>query len=200
MRGFAQARDTGVVGSIGVSNHGLAQWENAERIAGQPVIANEILLNLLHRGALDDVVPWAAQHRRVVIAAGPLGQGMLTGRYDVEHPPTEQRGLRRLGLNFAGFPPTRANLRRFGPLLAELRAVAAHHDATPAGVALAWAISRQPVVVIPGASSIQQLEANVAAAEIALEPGEIAALEAAAGRIRPPKRDRPGKRSRSFTP
>jgi len=80
MRGFGRAQEAGVIGAAGVSNHSLSQWQAAEAALGHPVAANEVLLNLLHRGPLDDLVPWAARHRRLVITASPLGQGMLAGR------------------------------------------------------------------------------------------------------------------------
>jgi aryl-alcohol dehydrogenase-like predicted oxidoreductase len=176
MRGFARAQEAGVIGAAGVSNHSLAQWKAAEAALGHPVAANEVLLNLLHRGPLDDLVPWAARHRRLVITASPLGQGMLTGRYDHDHPPAGLPWPRRLALRYSAFPPTPANLRRLAPLLEQLRAIAARYDATPAAIALAWAISHDPVVVIPGASTISQLEANAAAADITLMQAEQQAL------------------------
>jgi aryl-alcohol dehydrogenase-like predicted oxidoreductase len=112
---------------------------------------------------------------------------MLTGRYDAEHLPTSHRGWRRLAPRHSAFPPTASNLRRFDPLLAALRAIAADHRVTPAAVALAWAISHDPVVVIPSATTIEQLEANVAAGDITLDAGEIEALETAADRFRHPE-------------
>jgi aryl-alcohol dehydrogenase-like predicted oxidoreductase len=184
MRGFRRARDAGVIGSAGVSNHSLRQWQAAEAALGQPIAANEILLNLLHRGPLDDLVPWAARQRRLVIAASPLGSGMLTGRYDTGHPPAGLPPLRRLAVRHAALPPTPANLRRLNVLLEQLRAIAARHGSTPAAIALAWAIGPGPVVVIPGASSIGQLEANVAAADIVLREDEQQALAAAASEVR----------------
>jgi aryl-alcohol dehydrogenase-like predicted oxidoreductase len=184
MRGFRRARDAGVIGSAGVSNHSLRQWQAAEAALGQPIAANEILLNLLHRGPLDDLVPWAARHSRLVIAASPLGSGMLTGRYDSGHPPAGLPPLRRLGVRHAALRPTPANLRRLDVLLEVLRAIAARHDATPAAIALAWTIAAGPVVVIPGASSIGQLEGNVAAADIVLREDEQQALAAAASEVR----------------
>jgi aryl-alcohol dehydrogenase-like predicted oxidoreductase len=79
--------------------------------------------------------------------------------------------------------PTQANLRRLAPLLEQLRAIAARHGATPAAVALAWAISHDPVVVIPGASSISQLEENAAAADITITPDEQQGLTATASQV-----------------
>ena len=59
------------------------------------------------------------------------------------------------------------------------------HSATPAQIALAWVIHRPAVVAIPGASSVGQLESNVAAADIDLTEAEYQALHAAATRFRP---------------
>ena len=77
------------------------------------------------------------------------------------------------------------NLERAGGLIATLREVADAHSATPAQVALAWTIHRPAVVAIPGASNLEQLESNVAAADIDLTDGEYEALNAASARFRP---------------
>jgi aryl-alcohol dehydrogenase-like predicted oxidoreductase len=77
------------------------------------------------------------------------------------------------------------NLRRAEPLLQTLRDVAADVDAKPAQVALAWLIHLPGVVAIPGASSVEQLEFNVAAADIELSPQARDALTAAARAFRP---------------
>jgi aryl-alcohol dehydrogenase-like predicted oxidoreductase len=59
--------------------------------------------------------------------------------------------------------------------------IAAAHDATPGQIALAWLLQRSPVMLpIPGTSSIQHLEENVAAAGIRLTDDEIATLNAVA--------------------
>jgi pyridoxine 4-dehydrogenase len=53
--------------------------------------------------------------------------------------------------------------------------------ATPSQVALAWLLALSPVVLpIPGTSKVAHLEENVAAAELALSPDQVAALTAAA--------------------
>jgi aryl-alcohol dehydrogenase-like predicted oxidoreductase len=77
------------------------------------------------------------------------------------------------------------NLRAAGPLLGQLREVAAAHDATAAQVALAWLLHFPNVVAIPGASSVAQVESNAAAAEIRLTAEEHSALTAAAEAFRP---------------
>jgi aryl-alcohol dehydrogenase-like predicted oxidoreductase len=62
---------------------------------------------------------------------------------------------------------------RGGPL----ERIARAHGATPAQVALAWLLHHSPVIVpIPGTSSVEHLEENLAAGEIALHPGEMELL------------------------
>jgi aryl-alcohol dehydrogenase-like predicted oxidoreductase len=57
--------------------------------------------------------------------------------------------------------------------------VAAAHDATPRQVALAWLLERSPVILpIPGTSSVEHLETNVAATAIDLDDDEMARLSA----------------------
>jgi aryl-alcohol dehydrogenase-like predicted oxidoreductase len=127
MRGFGRALDADVIGAAGVSNHSLSQWQAAEAALGHPVTANQVLLSLLHRKPLDDLVPWAARHSRIVIAHSPLGRGMLTGRYDHEHPPAGLPWTQRLALRHSALPPTQANLRRLGPAAGRT----AHHRGPP---------------------------------------------------------------------
>jgi aryl-alcohol dehydrogenase-like predicted oxidoreductase len=66
-----------------------------------------------------------------------------------------------------------------------LRQVAAAHDAKPAQIALAWLLGLPQVVVIPGASSVEQMEFNAAAADLDLTDDEQAALTAAARAFSP---------------
>jgi diketogulonate reductase-like aldo/keto reductase len=64
-----------------------------------------------------------------------------------------------------------------------LGAIAKSHGATPAQIALAWVIHSPAVAAIPGASSVDQIEHNAAAAEIALTEDEYQALCDASDRV-----------------
>ena len=71
------------------------------------------------------------------------------------------------------FPLGAGGLGGAGPL----RRIAAAHDATPFQVALAWLLRRSELMLpIPGTSSIQHLEENVAAADLTLSDEEFAEL------------------------
>ncbi len=176
MPGMRDLLDDDRIGAVGVSNYSLARWRKADAALGQPVISNQVQF-LAHAGPLEDMVPFAERENRMVIAYSPLAQGLLGGKYSVDNRPG---GVRMLNPLFG-----RENLQRAAPLLDTLRQVAAAFDAKPAQVALAWLLSLPRVVVIPGASSVEQLECNVAAAELELDADSRAALTAAARAFTP---------------
>ena len=178
MRGMRALQTVGLVGEVGVSNYSLDRWRAAERALGGRVLSNQVEYSLVHRKPEADLLPYAEAHDRVVIAYSPLGQGLLGGKYDRDHRPSN-----RLRAGNPLFLPE--NLDRAGDLLGVLREVAAAHDASPAQVALAWVIQHPAVAAIPGASSIGQLESNVAAADIELSDGEDHALRAASDGFQP---------------
>jgi diketogulonate reductase-like aldo/keto reductase len=95
-------------------------------------------------------------------------RGMPVMAYSpLESSPSEQRGL----LGNAG-----------------LRAVAGRHGVTPAQVALAWLLHQDGVVTIPKAVKPEHVRVNRAALDIALQPEDLADLNAA---FTPPKRRQP---------
>jgi aryl-alcohol dehydrogenase-like predicted oxidoreductase len=178
MRGMRALQRVGLVGEVGVSNYSLDRWRAAEAALGSRVLSNQVPYSLVARSPELDLIPFAESGDRVVIAYSPLAQGLLSGRYHRGSRPSNRvRAANPL------FLPE--NLERAQGLIAALREVADAHGATPAQIALAWAIHSPAVTAIPGASSVAQLESNVAAADIELAADEYQALQAAAGRYRP---------------
>ena len=164
---FRHLVEEGLVGHIGVSNFSTRGWQGAEQAAGMPVLTNQVQFSLVHRSPEVDMVPHAQRTDRVVIAYSPLGQGLLSGRYQAAPP----RNFRRLRSDFRA-----ASRARIEPLIGALKEIGASYSATAAQVALAWLLSKPNVIAIPGASSIRQLEDNVAAADLALSADEVALL------------------------
>ena len=158
----------GLVGHVGVSNHTQAGWQEAEQALGGPVLSNQVLFSLVHRAPDRDLVPWAQEKGRIVIAYSPLGQGVLSGKYQQATP----RNFRRVRKNF-----TAEARARFEPLIAALREIGARRGATAAQISLAWLIRKPNVVAIPGASSLAQLEENTAAGDIELSDEDSALLD-----------------------
>jgi aryl-alcohol dehydrogenase-like predicted oxidoreductase len=178
MRGMGALQRAGLIGEVGVSGYSLSRWRTAEVALGSRVLSNEVSYSLVARSPEHDLLPFAETHDRVVIAYSPLAQGLLSGRYDRDNRPTDSvRAASPL------FSPD--SLDRAGDLIRALRDVADAHSATPAQIALAWVIHHPAVVAIPGASSVEQLESNAAAAEIQLSDGEYEALRMTSAKFSP---------------
>jgi aryl-alcohol dehydrogenase-like predicted oxidoreductase len=180
MRGMRALQRVGLVGEVGVSNYSLARWRAAESALGARVFSNQVQYSLAHRGPDRDLIPYAQEKGRVVIAYSPLAQGMLSGRYHEGNLPANR--VRQANPLFLP-----ENLERAAGLIATLQAIADTHSATPAQIALAWAIHNPAVIAIPGASTVAQLESNVAAADIELSDEEYQTLQGASDRFNPVK-------------
>jgi pyridoxine 4-dehydrogenase len=85
----------------------------------------------------------------------------------------------RAGIGFIPwFPLATGDLARPGGPLDEL---ASAHEATPSQLALAWLLARSPnILPIPGTSSVEHFEENLAAERISLDDDEVERLAAAA--------------------
>lgn len=178
MRGMRALQRVGLVGEVGVSNYSLDRWRAAEAALGGPVLSNQVSYSLVDRAPERDLLPYAEAQDRVIIAYSPLAQGLLSGRFHRDNLPANRvRGANPL------FLPE--NVERASELIGVLRGVADAHGATPAQIALAWAIRSPAVTAIPGASSVEQLESNVAAADIELSDDEDRALRAASDGFQP---------------
>jgi aryl-alcohol dehydrogenase-like predicted oxidoreductase len=167
----------GIVTHVGVSNYSLSQWQEADRALGGPIFSNQVQYSLVDRRPERDLVTWAQHNDRLIIAYSPLAQGLLSGAYSARKRPTAMRAMKPLF-----FPK---NLELAKDLISALRDVADHHAAKPAQVALAWLIRQPNVVVIPGASSVAQLESNAAAADLELTDEDDQRLREASDRFRP---------------
>ncbi len=168
---LAHLLDAGLARHVGVSNYPLARWQELEEVLGRPVLSNQVRYSLVDRGPERELLPWAQEHGRVIIAYSPLGQGVLSGHYGPNRRP---RGFRARTSAFGS-----QNLAATAPLVDALREVADAHRATPPQIALAWLVRRPNVLVIPGASSVEQAEQNAASADIELSAAEDDALSEA---------------------
>lgn len=176
--GLARVLDGGLSRHVGVSNFSLAGWRKIEELLGRPVLSNQVQFSMVKRRPANEMVPYAADSDRIVIAYSPLAQGFLSAKYGPGNTP--RGGVRRSNPLFSD-----ENLTRAADLFDALRDVGSSHGAEPAQVALAWLIHHPNVVAIPGASSVEQVEFNVAAADVELSDDEFAHLAKAAREFHP---------------
>jgi aryl-alcohol dehydrogenase-like predicted oxidoreductase len=177
-RGLRALQQAGLVREVGVTNTSLDRWRATERALGSRVLSNQVGYSLITRSPERDLLPYAESHGRVVIAYRPLEMGLLTGKYHRRNRPTDP-----MRITNPLFLPE--NLDRARRLIGTLGEVAAAHSATLAQIALAWVIRHPAVTAIPGASSVEQLESNVAAADIELTHQEYHALRVASAQFHP---------------
>ena len=79
------------------------------------------------------------------------------------------------GIGFISYFPIGGG--ELGEKKSVLEDVAQNHDATPRQVALAWLLQHSPVTIpIPGTSSVEHLEQNVAASALELDEEEMKRL------------------------
>jgi aryl-alcohol dehydrogenase-like predicted oxidoreductase len=123
----------------------------------------QIEYSLVQREVERELVPMARGLGLGVLAWGPLGAGVLSGKYTS---PGQGSGDRRL----SDVDPVRLAIAR------ETAAVAADLGLSPAVTALAWLRAQGGVIPILGARTAQQLAANLAFLDAELPAGALARL------------------------
>jgi L-glyceraldehyde 3-phosphate reductase len=164
---------------VGVSNYRGAQFAEAvrvsERLGLAPITIHQPRYNLLERSVEWDLLPHTRRTGTGVIAYSPLAQGVLTDKYLAGAVPAGSRAAQLRGERWLADQLT--DERR--EVLQALSALARRRDQTLAQMALAWTL-RQPEVtsVLMGASSVAQIEENVAALDgLAFGPEELAEID-----------------------
>ncbi|HMG25766.1 MAG TPA: aldo/keto reductase [Acidimicrobiia bacterium] len=168
----------GKVREIGNSNFSGAQIDEAESVAQRDQVARFVSaqnhFNLLHREPLRDVVPACLQHGLGVLPYFPLASGLLTGKYRRGEPAPEGTRLSQLPEERAARVMSERNLDQVD----RLQAFAAERDRTILELAFAW-LAAQPAMtsIIAGATTPEQVAANVAAVEWELSEADLAQLD-----------------------
>jgi aryl-alcohol dehydrogenase-like predicted oxidoreductase len=166
----------GKVRHFGLSEAGPTTIRRAHSV--QPVTALQSEYSLFWREPETSVLDTVEELRIGFVPFSPLGRGLLTGRVTRD--------------STFGEGDIRATLPRFSPealatnldLVDRVTAIAARLRATPGQVALAWLLARKPwIVPIPGTRRLERLDENLAAADLHLQPEDIAELTTASDNI-----------------
>jgi aryl-alcohol dehydrogenase-like predicted oxidoreductase len=150
MNALADAVELGLTQCVGVSNYNMDQMSRAIDALdkrGIKLASNQVVYNLLDRRIEKNGLLARCQEMNVsVIAYSPLAQGLLSGKYTIQNPPS---GVRRFRYN--------ANLiAKVQPLLNLMREMGQEQGGkTPTQIALNWVISKG-AIPIPGVKNRQQ--------------------------------------------
>ena len=158
---------------VALSNHPAWQVTQAlwiadrRHLAATPVCA-QVKYNLIDRAAEAELIPACQQFGLSLVPFGPLHGGLLAGMHVEER---EFSGDKRFG--GSGFSNTELEIGRAVDRLSQ------EWDLQPYQVSLAWLLSRPPVAsAIVGAETAEEVTANATAADVSMNPAQLAALTA----------------------
>ncbi len=161
----------GLIRSVGVSNHNLAEIKRVGEILGAEGLKLSAVQNhysLLHRSSeRAGILDYCTSNGIAFYSYMVLEQGALTGKYDRAHPFPEGSSRAK---SYNGILP------ELETLIGEMRRIGERHSAAPAQIAAAWAIAKGTLPII-GVTKVGQAEEAARTAKIILDKEEIALLE-----------------------
>jgi aryl-alcohol dehydrogenase-like predicted oxidoreductase len=169
----------GKVRYIGCSNYAAYRlveslW-SAEKHNTARFVSLQPRYNLLSREIEREHVPVCTKHGLGIIPWSPLQGGLLSGKYKKGEAPPEGSRLEKWKSRLEKFDNDKT-----WNVLGALEAVAKEVDAPMPAVALAWLLNKPGVTsVIFGARNLEQLDGNLAAAELELPESAMKTLDEA---------------------
>jgi aryl-alcohol dehydrogenase-like predicted oxidoreductase len=165
----------GKVRHLGLSEAGPSTVRRADAV--HPITALQTEYSLFTRDVEAEILPTVRELGIGFVAYSPLGRGMLTGAYrsaaDMPEGDTRRQRFPRFG---------EEHFDRNLALVDAVGELARTKNCTPGQVAIAWVLAQGPdVVPIPGTKRLRYLEENVAAADVRLDPDDLAWLDANVG-------------------
>ncbi len=147
--------------------------------AVQPVAALQSEYSLFFREPEETVLPTLAELGIGFVPFSPLGKGFLTGKIDAN--------TRFDSTDFRSTVPkfSEENRKKNHALVDVITAFATQKSVTPAQIALAWLLAKEPwIVPIPGTTKLERLEENLGASDVKLTAAEVRALEEASSKVK----------------
>ncbi len=166
----------GKVKHFGLSEAAASTIRRAHAV--QPVAAIQSEYSLWWREPEAEVLPACAELGIGFVPYSPLGRGFLTGKIDE----TTTFGGNDNRTSLPRFAPEALKANR--PVVELLETIGQQKRATPAQIALAWLLAKQPwIVPIPGTTKLSRLDENIGAAAVDLTSDDLRQIEEAAAKI-----------------
>jgi aryl-alcohol dehydrogenase-like predicted oxidoreductase len=169
--------DAGKVKHFGLSEAGAKNIRRAHAV--QPVAALQSEYSLFWREPEQSVMPTLEELGIGFVPFSPLGKGFLTGKIDASTK-FDSADFRSILPRF-----TEEQRQANQSLVDAVTRLAEQKNATPAQIALAWLLAKEPwIVPIPGTTKISRLEENLGGAAIELSTEDVRALDEASSAIK----------------
>ena len=185
MQAFADVVRQGKALYIGVSEWTANQIREGHDLAkelGFQLISNQPQYSMLWRVIEAEVVPTSEELGLSQIVWSPMAQGVLSGKYHPGKPAPE--GSRATDTKGGSRMIERWMSNEVLTGVQQLKPVAAEAGLTMAQLSIAWVLQNKNVAsAIMGASRPEQIEKNVAAAGVKLDPAIMDKIDAAVGSL-----------------
>ncbi len=180
MEALARAVDSGKVRYLGFSEWPAERIQAAVDLTGMArFVSSQPQYSLLWRAPERDVIPLCAANGISQIVWSPLGQGVLSGKYQPDQPPPA--GTRATSEEMGGFMD-RLLQRPVLEAVQQLKPLAAQAGLTLPQFALAWVLREANVAsAIIGASRPSQVVENCGASGAVVDPELFTQAEAIVG-------------------
>jgi aryl-alcohol dehydrogenase-like predicted oxidoreductase len=166
METVAQLIKEGKVRYAGVCNYNVEQLEEANRYVN--ILSDQVPYSMVKRDIQKDVVPYALENKKSIIAYSPLERGLLTGKMKPGH--QFEEGDHRAGLYFF----KDENLKRTNDFLNRIKPLADDKNATLSQLVLRWTIEQPAITIaLAGARNAQQSVQNAKAIDVMLSQDDI---------------------------
>ncbi len=167
----------GKVKHFGLSEAGAQTIRRAHAV--HPVTALQSEYSLWWREPETEILPTLEELGIGFVPFSPLGKGFLTGKIDANtsFDSTDFRNV---------VPRFTSEARKANQVLVDfIQKFAARKNATPAQIALAWALAQKPwIAPIPGTTKLNRLDENIGAVAVELTSDDLQEIETAASKIK----------------
>ena len=166
MEALALLQKQGKIKAAGVCNYSVEQMKEAEKTI--KLASDQVPYSMVLRDIEKELVPYALEQKKSIIAYSPLQRGLLTGKIKPGHQFSE--GDTREGNRFY----TAESITKVNAFLETLKPLAAEKKASLAQLVIRWTIEQPGITVaLVGARNAEQAVQNAKAIEVKLSKEDI---------------------------
>ena len=170
MEAVAQLIKDGKILAAGVCNYNVEQMQTAGDVIH--LVSNQVPYSMVERTVEKELVPYAIENKKGILAYSPLQRGVLTGKIKTGH--QFAAGDHRPGTVF--YQPE--NINRINAFLLKIESLAKDKNASLSQLVLQWTIQQPGITIaLAGARDTKQAIQNAKAGELKLSAEEISFID-----------------------
>lgn len=163
-------KDQGKIRAIGVSNVTLEQLETY--CAAGDIASNQFRYSMIARAPEADILPYCAENNVATITYFSLEQGLLTGKFGLDHKFADDDFRKNIGQWLPWFKVE--NRKKLLDMFAGWADLIEKYDCTIAQLVIAWTAAQPGAThVLCGTRNVKQGIDNAGAGTIELNPGDV---------------------------